>query len=138
MSAEAPKTTESTPPPVSEKSEKKTLAITITPRAVEAIKKQIQKRNAPGTALRVGVKGGGCSGYSYVIQFHDGEPHARDIVYDLTAADGTPVRVLVDKKSLLFLNGTELEWEQSLMAQGFKFKNPNEKSNCGCGHSFTV
>jgi iron-sulfur cluster assembly protein len=139
MSAEAPKTPErdgqSTPPPASEK---KALAITITPRAVEAIKKQIAKRNVPGTALRVGVKGGGCSGYSYVIQFHDGEPHARDIVYDLKAEDGTNVRVVVDKKSLLFLNGTELEWEQSLMAQGFKFKNPNEKSNCGCGHSFTV
>jgi iron-sulfur cluster assembly protein len=134
MSAEAPKTSESTPPA----SEKKALAITITPKAVEAIKKQIAKRNVPGTALRVGVKGGGCSGYSYVIQFHDGEPHSRDIVYDLTAEDGTPVRVLIDKKSLLFLNGTELEWEQTLMTQGFKFKNPNEKSNCGCGHSFTV
>jgi iron-sulfur cluster assembly protein len=140
MSAEAaPKTPEldaqSTPPPASEK---KALSISITPRAVEAIKKQIAKRNVPGTALRVGVKGGGCSGYSYVIQFHDGEPHTRDIVYDLKAEDGTPVRVVIDKKSLLFLNGTELEWEHTLMAQGFKFKNPNEKSNCGCGHSFTV
>jgi iron-sulfur cluster assembly protein len=144
MSAEAEaKSTESTQPASSPQSAAqvqaaKALAITISPRAVEAIKKQIAKRNVPGTALRVGVKGGGCSGYSYVIQFHDGAPQARDVVYDLKAEDGTDVRVLVDKKSLLFLNGTELEWEQTLMQQGFKFKNPNEKSNCGCGHSFTV
>lgn len=110
----------------------------MTPKAVEAIKKQIEKRNVPGTALRVGVRGGGCSGFSYVIEFHDGEPHARDTVYDLTAADGTPVRVVVDKKSLIYLNGSELEWEQTLLQQGFKFVNPQEKSSCGCGHSFTV
>ncbi len=117
---------------------KATLGITISARAIEAIKKQIEKRDVPGTALRVGVRGGGCSGFSYVIQFHDGEPQARDVVYDLTAADGTPVRVVTDKKSLIYLNGTELDWEQTLMAQGFKFRNPQEKSSCGCGHSFTV
>ena len=114
------------------------LAITISAKAVEAIKKQIEKRGVVGTALRVGVRGGGCSGFSYVIQFHDGEPNSRDVVYDLKATDGTPVRVITDKKSLIYLNGTELDWEQTLMQQGFKFKNPQEKSNCGCGHSFTV
>lgn len=117
---------------------KATLGITVTPKAVEAIKKQIQKRNVPGTALRVGVRGGGCSGFSYVIEFHDGEPHAKDTVYDFVAEDGTPVRVVVDKKSLIYLNGSELEWEQTLLQQGFKFINPQEKSSCGCGHSFTV
>lgn len=122
----------------SESPKKAVLGITVTPKAVEAIKKQIEKRNVPGTALRVGVRGGGCSGFSYVIEFHDGEPHARDTVYDLTAADGTPVRVVVDKKSLIYLNGSELEWEQTLLQQGFKFVNPQEKSSCGCGHSFTV
>jgi iron-sulfur cluster assembly protein len=81
---------------------------------------------------------GGCSGFSYVIEFHDGAPRARDRVYDLTAVDGTPVRVVVDPKSLLYLNGSVLDWEQTLMQQGFKFVNPNEKSSCGCGHSFTV
>lgn len=116
----------------------KTLGITITQKAVEAVKKQLVKRGTPDAALRVGVKGGGCSGFSYVIQFHDGSPHARDVVYDMTAEDGTLVRILVDKKSLLYLNGTVLEWEQTLMQQGFKFLNPNEKSSCGCGHSFTV
>jgi iron-sulfur cluster assembly protein len=113
-------------------------SIEVTPKAVEAIKKQIQKRNVPDTSLRVGIRGGGCSGFSYVIEFHDGPPRPRDRVYDLQAADGTPVRVVVDPKSLLYLNGSVLDWEQTLMQQGFKFVNPNEKSSCGCGHSFTV
>jgi iron-sulfur cluster assembly protein len=117
---------------------KKELDITITQKAVDAIKKQIEKRNVPGTSLRVGVRGGGCSGFSYVIQFHDGEPQARDRIYDLVASDGTPVRILADKKSLIYLNGSVLEWETTVMAQGFKWQNPQEKSNCGCGHSFTV
>ena len=115
-----------------------TLGIEISASAVEAIKGQIQKRKGEGTSLRVGVRGGGCSGFSYVIQFHDGEPHARDVVYDLTAKDGTPVRVVVDKKSLIYLNGSILEWEKTLLQQGFKFVNPQEKASCGCGHSFQV
>ena len=116
----------------------KTPSLTVTPRAVEIIKKQIQKRGKPNTALRLGIRGGGCSGFSYVIEFHDGEPKARDVVYDLKATDGSEVRVIVDKKSLLYLNGATLEWEKTLMRQGFKFVNPNEKASCGCGTSFTV
>ena len=113
-------------------------AITVTARAVEMIKKQIQKRGVANTSLRLGIRGGGCSGFSYVIEFHDGEPRSKDLVFDYVAEDGTPVRVVVDKKSLVFLSGMELDWEQTLMQQGFKFKNPNEKTSCGCGHSFTV
>jgi iron-sulfur cluster assembly protein len=116
----------------------KTATIEVTPAAVEAIKKQIAKRGTSGTSLRVGIRGGGCSGFSYVIEFHDGPPRARDRVLDFTAKDGTPVRVVVDPKSLLYLNGAALDWEQTLMQQGFKFVNPHEKSSCGCGHSFTV
>ena len=114
------------------------LGITIAQSAVDAIAQQIQKRNVPGTSLRVGIRGGGCSGFSYVIQFHDGDPQARDVVYDLKATDGTDVRVVVDKKSLIYLNGSTLEWEKTLMRQGFKFVNPNEKASCGCGTSFQV
>jgi iron-sulfur cluster assembly protein len=116
----------------------KRLAIEISQGAVDAIQLQIAKRNIPGTALRVGIRGGGCSGFSYVIEFHDGEPRARDIVYDLKATDGGDVRVVVDKKSLLYLNGATLDWEKTLLRQGFKFINPNEKASCGCGTSFTV
>ena len=114
------------------------LGIVIAQGAIDAIAKQLAKRNVPGTALRVGIRGGGCSGFSYVIEFHDGEPKARDVVYDLKATDGTDVRVVVDKKSLLYLNGSTLEWEHTLMRQGFKFVNPNEKASCGCGTSFQV
>lgn len=113
-------------------------SIDVTPKAVEAIRKQILKRGVQNTALRLGIRGGGCSGFSYVIEFHDGEPRAKDRVHDFTAADGTKVRVVVDPKSLVYLAGTTLDWEQTLMRQGFKFVNPNEKASCGCGHSFTV
>ena len=116
----------------------KKLELLITQAAVDAIGGQIAKRGRPETALRVGIRGGGCSGFSYVIEFHDGPPNARDVVYDLTSTSGGAVRVVVDKKSLLYLNGSTLEWEKTLMRQGFKFINPNEKSNCGCGTSFTV
>jgi len=116
----------------------KTPAIGVSPGAVDAIARQKTKRGTPDAALRLGIRGGGCSGFSYVIEFYDGAPHARDHVFDFTATDGTPVRVVVDPKSLVYLNGTMLEWEQSLMRQGFKFVNPNEKSGCGCGHSFSV
>jgi iron-sulfur cluster assembly protein len=83
--------------------------------------------------VRLGVKGGGCSGFSYVIAFEDTPPKERDTVYD---ADG--VRFYVDKKSFVYLAGSTLDYEQTLMFQGFKFKNPQEASSCGCGHSFTV
>ena len=112
--------------------------IEVTAKAVEAIKKQIAKRGTPEAALRVGIRGGGCSGFSYVIEFHDGPPRPRDRVLDYTAEDGTPVRVVVDPKSLLYLNGAVLDWQQTLMQQGFKFVNPHEKTSCGCGHSFTL
>jgi iron-sulfur cluster assembly protein len=114
------------------------LSIEISQAAVDAIAVQIGKRGRPETSLRLGIRGGGCSGFSYVIEFHDGAPNARDVVYDRTATNGAPVRVVVDKKSLIYLNGSSLEWEKTLMRQGFKFVNPNERSNCGCGTSFTV
>jgi len=108
-------------------------SITVSPKAVDAIRRQLAKRGTPEASLRLGIRGGGCSGFNYVIEFHDGPPHSRDreFVYG-------DVRVVVDTKSLVYLNGTELEWEQTLMKQGFKFVNPQEKTSCGCGHSFTV
>jgi iron-sulfur cluster assembly protein len=121
-----------------ERAQPKEPNITVTPQAVDAVARQLKKRGTPGASLRLGIRGGGCSGFSYVIEFHDGPPHGRDRVYDFVASDQTPVRVVVDPKSLLYLNGTALEWEQTLMRQGFKFANPNEKSGCGCGSSFGV
>jgi len=109
------------------------LAISISSKAAEAARKQLAKRGTPEAMIRLGIRGSGCSGFSYVIEFEDKEPRDRDRVFE---QDG--VKFVIDKKSLLYLAGTQLDWEQKLMSQGFKFVNPNEKSTCGCGHSFTV
>ena len=107
--------------------------ISLTDKAVAMAKSRLIKRGTPEASLRLGVRGGGCSGFNYVIEFSDDTPRERDYVYDF---DG--LRVLVDKKSLIYLAGSVLDWESTLMQQGFKFKNPREASSCGCGHSFTV
>lgn len=101
--------------------------------AAEKVKEQLAKRGTPSAYLRLGVKGGGCSGFSYVLQFEDTTPRAKDIVFE---SEG--LHVVVDAKSILYLSGCTLDWEKTLMNHGFKFINPNEKSKCGCGHSFTV
>lgn len=111
-----------------------TYSVALTAQAAEQVKEQLKNRNTPDAYLRLGIRGGGCSGFSYVLKFEDSEPkEGRDLVFELEG-----VKVVVDKKSILYLNGTTLDWEKTLMHQGFKFKNPNEKSKCGCGHSFTV
>jgi iron-sulfur cluster assembly protein len=123
----------STQPTAEQSAAKKELSISVSESAAKAIKRQLDKRGTPEGSLRVGIRGGGCSGFSYVIEFHDGPPRPKDRVFDAFG-----VRVVVDPKSLIYLNGTTLEWEQTLMQQGFKFVNPNEKTSCGCGHTFTV
>lgn len=105
----------------------------ITEGAAQHGREKLEKRGSPEAAIRLGVKGGGCSGFSYVVQYEDGEPRARDYAYQI---DG--VRFVLDKKSFVYLAGSVFDFEKTLMYQGFKFKNPNESSSCGCGHSFTV
>lgn len=105
----------------------------VSPKAVEQIKIQLAKRNTPSSCIRLGVKGAGCSGFTYQIQFEDEVPRDKDIVFNIQ-----DIRVIVDKKSILYLNGCTLDWEKTLLKQGFKFVNPNEKSSCGCGESFSV
>jgi len=82
--------------------------------------------------LRVGVQGGGCSGLSYAMRL-DTQARDRDKIFEEFGA-----RIFVDAKSLLYLNGTTLEFEETLMRQGFVFQNPNAARNCGCGSSFTA
>jgi iron-sulfur cluster assembly protein len=108
-------------------------SVTITDGAVEYAKKRLAQRGTPDAAIRLGVRGGGCSGFSYVIEFSDDPPRERDFVFE---AGG--VRFYVDKKSFVYLAGSALDYEKTLVFQGFKFKNPQEASRCGCGHSFTV
>jgi iron-sulfur cluster assembly protein len=107
--------------------------VTITDGAVTYAKKRLAQRGTPDAAIRLGVRGGGCSGFSYVIEFSDDPPRERDLVFE---AGG--VRFFVDKKSFVYLAGSALDYEKTLVFQGFKFKNPQEASRCGCGHSFTV
>lgn len=107
--------------------------ISISKEAAKQAKLQLEKRGTPNSYLRLGIRGGGCSGFSYVLQFEDDEPKDKDVVFELHE-----VKLVVDKKSLVYLNGATLDWEKSLLRKGFKFVNPNEKSTCGCGHSFTV
>jgi iron-sulfur cluster assembly protein len=106
--------------------------VQLTPKAIRMAKQALMKRGTPAAALRLGVRGGGCSGVSYAIEMAD-KTRERDNVYSF---DG--LRVVVDPKSLVYLRGSVLDYEVKLMQHGFKFVNPNEKSSCGCGESFTV
>jgi iron-sulfur cluster assembly protein len=106
--------------------------VQLTPKAIRMAKQALMKRGTPQAALRLGVRGGGCSGVSYAIEMAD-KVRDRDNVY---LFDG--LRVVVDPKSLVYLRGSFLDYEVKLMQHGFKFVNPNEKSSCGCGESFTV
>jgi iron-sulfur cluster assembly protein len=107
--------------------------MSISPAAAKFARQKLTQRGTPDAAVRLGIKGGGCSGFSYVIQFDDEAARERDTVYEV---DG--VKFYVDKKSLVYLAGSLLDYEKTLMFQGFKFRNPNEATSCGCGHSFTV
>jgi iron-sulfur cluster assembly protein len=106
--------------------------VRLTPKAIAMAKAALVKRGTPTASLRLGVRGGGCCGVSYAIEFSD-KIRERDNIYDF---DG--LRVIVDPKSLVYLRGAVLDYEVKLMQHGFKFVNPNEKSSCGCGESFTV
>lgn len=107
--------------------------VTVSDLAVEYAKKRLAQRGTPDAAIRLGVRGGGCSGFSYVIEFADDPPRDRDLVFEAAG-----VKFYVDKKSFVYLAGSVLDFEKTLVFQGFKFKNPQEASRCGCGHSFTV
>ncbi len=107
--------------------------IALTERAVLEVRRIVDEQNMPdGTGLRVGVKGGGCSGFSYTLGFDDkvGETD------QLQEQDG--IRIICDPKSFLYLSGTSIDFEDGLMGRGFKFVNPNATNTCGCGESFGV
>jgi iron-sulfur cluster assembly protein len=125
-------TPEAAPATVPAPSGKRAL-MSIAPAAAVFARQKLAQRGTPDAAVRLGIKGGGCSGFSYVIQYDDEPPRERDTVYEV---DG--IKFYVDKKSLVYLAGSLLDYEKTLMFQGFKFRNPNEATSCGCGHSFTV
>ena len=107
------------------------MAVTMTEAATERVKKFLQSRGK-GVGLRLGVKTSGCSGMAYVLEFVD-EIQPEDEVFDLNG-----VSIIVDSKSLIYLDGTELDFVKEGLNEGFQFNNPNAKGECGCGESFSV
>ena len=108
------------------------MAVAVSDKAVAEIKKAAAGRTTPPKGLRVGIRGGGCTGFSYLFEWSDTDPRAEDKV--LSFEDGA-VRVFVDPKSYVFLDGSTLDFATTLMARGFKWVNPNVKGTCGCGES---
>ena len=112
--------------------EVKKAPITLTPNATAKVKEIMAQQNPVPTGLRVGVVGGGCSGFSYSMQFEN-SAGMMDKVFNF---DG--LKVFVDATSVMYLNGCIVDYVETLEGAGFKFENPNVKSTCGCGSSFNV
>ena len=112
----------------------KELRVLVTAKAAAQIKAQVAQRSqsGPQSGIRLGIKGGGCSGLSYVIEYCDG-PRARDNLFEVDGA-----KIYVDPKSLIYLNGTTFDYVETFQQKGFKFVNPQMRSECGCGESFSV
>ncbi len=107
------------------------MAISMTPPAAERVRKFLDNRGK-GLGLRLGVKTSGCSGLAYVLEFVD------DLNEDDRVFEHDGIKIIVDEKSYLYLDGTELDYTRDGLNEGFKFNNPNVKDSCGCGESFTV
>ncbi|RKZ41679.1 MAG: iron-sulfur cluster assembly protein IscA [Gammaproteobacteria bacterium] len=107
------------------------MALTLTEKAAKHIQKSLTNRGK-GIGLRLGVKTSGCSGMAYIMEFAD-EAGEHDQIFESQG-----VKILVDPKSLAYIDGTELDYVREGLNEGFKFSNPNVKDSCGCGESFNV
>ena len=107
--------------------------ITLTASAAQEVKRLMGQEQKPNLGLRLGVKGGGCSGLSYVLALEEAAPQQHDTLFEQEG-----IKVLVDAKSHLYLDGTTVDFKNGLMGGGFEFLNPNAKKSCGCGTSFTA
>ena len=107
--------------------------ITLTPSAAQEVKRLMEKEQKPNLGLRIGVKGGGCSVLSYVLGLEEAAPKQYDSVFEQEG-----IKLLVDAKSHLYLDGITIDYKTNLMGGGFEFQNPNAKKSCGCGSSFTA
>ena len=107
------------------------MSVSLTEAAAERVKKFLDNRGA-GAGLRLGVRTSGCSGMAYVLEFAD------ELGPDDRVFESHGVKVIVDPKSLVYLDGTELDYAREGLNEGFKFNNPNVKDQCGCGESFNV
>jgi iron-sulfur cluster assembly accessory protein len=118
--------------PTTETQPRKAPPVTLTPNAVAKVKEIMAQQNPVPTGLRVGVVGGGCSGFSYSMSFEN-SAGLMDKSYDF---DG--LKVFVDATSVMYLKGATIDYVETLEGAGFKFENPNVKTTCGCGSSFSV
>ena len=111
------------------------MPIMLSESAAKEIKDIIKQQNLPeeNTRLRVGVKGGGCSGFSYLLDLTEEPKGETD-----EEIDSNGIKILCDMKSYLYLNGVEIDFKDEVMGKGFVFKNPNATSSCGCGSSFSA
>ena len=110
------------------------MSVTITERAALEVKRVVGEQNMPtDTVLRIGVAGGGCSGFQYSLGFDNQTDEAKDHVVEQHG-----IKVAVDKKSSLFLDGTIVDFHEGLEKRGFTFENPNAVRSCGCGSSFSA
>ena len=107
------------------------MAISLTHKAAERVEKYLNNRGK-GLGLRLGVKTTGCSSMAYTLEFVD-EALPEDQIFDWHG-----IKIMIDPKSLVYIDGTELDFEKEGLNEGFKFNNPNVKAECGCGESFTV
>ena len=107
------------------------MAITMTDTAIEHVRQQLEQRGE-GVGIRVGVKTTGCSGMAYVLEFVD-DVEVSDEVFEFQG-----VKLVVDPKSLVYIDGTQMDFVKEGLNEGFEFKNPNAAGECGCGESFTV
>ncbi|MBI1746900.1 MAG: iron-sulfur cluster assembly accessory protein [Acidobacteria bacterium] len=108
------------------------LTVSLTPAAIEKVREIMAQQPEPYEGLRVRVIGGGCSGFQYQLHFEK-DANTGDPSFDFSG-----VKVFIDERSLLYINGTEIDFVDGLQGSGFKFNNPNVKGSCGCGESFTV
>lgn len=106
--------------------------VTISARAAKVMQQQLIKRGTPEAAIRLGIRGGGCTGYSYLFEFADQGPRPNDHVFE---KDG--VTLVVDPKSFVLLDGLALDFETGIRGHGFRFDNPNVTDSCGCGESIS-
>ena len=107
-------------------------AITLTDRAAEKVRAIMAQSDGKYIGLRVGVKNGGCAGMAYTMEYAEAAKPLDEVVED------KGVRILIEPKSILFLLGTEMDYETDKFAASFKFRNPNETDSCGCGESVTI
>jgi iron-sulfur cluster assembly protein len=112
------------------------MAITMTDAAASRVKTFLDNRGK-GIGLRLGVKTTGCSGMAYVLEFVD-QLNDEDEVFEHRVMADNSVKIIIDPKSLVYLDGTELDFVKEGLNEGFQFNNPNVKDECGCGESFTV